>query len=195
MKEYLNSIYRKSEQASPIRIAKFKRANLIKLFAKYGLLYGAEIGVAEGKFSEYMCKSIKDLNLLSIDTWCVGDDARSKQIGQNKANQRYEEAKQRLHGYNCKLIKVKSMEAARLIPDKSLDFVYIDGCHEFDYIMEDLITWSRKVRSGGIVAGHDYYYFKNAGIIDAVMIYINMHEIEQWFITDERTPSFFWVKQ
>ena len=158
-------------------------------------MYGAEIGVAEGLFSEYMCKTIKGLKLLSVDTWRVGNDARSKQVGQNTADKRFAEAQKRLEFYDCKIMKTSSMNAALSIADESLDFCYLDACHEFDYIMEDLITWSRKVKPGGIVAGHDYYYFRNAGIIDAVLLYVRMHEIEEWFITDERTPSFFWVKQ
>jgi len=195
MREYLNNLYKKSNQVSPVRLAGFKRANLIKLLAKYNYNIGAEIGVAEGKFSEYMCKTIPDISLLAIDTWKVGDDARSKQVGQKLANQRYQEAQKRLEPHNCRLVKETSVEASRCVVRESLDFVYIDGCHEFDYVMEDLITWSRRVKHDGIVAGHDFYSFRNAGIVQAVYTYTYMHGIHEWFITDERTPSFFWIKQ
>jgi len=60
--------------------------------------------------------------------------------------------------------------------------------------MEDIITWSRKVRSGGIVSGHDYYRFRNAGVVPAVDVYTHAHGIHEWVITDEREASWFWVK-
>jgi hypothetical protein len=89
---------------------------------------------------------------------------------------------------------MKSQEAAPQIPEESLDFVYIDGDHSFDAVMLDLILWSKKVRKGGLVGGHDYYRFRNAGVVPAVDCYTREHNIHQWFITDEKLPSFFWVK-
>ena len=93
------------------------------------------------------------------------------------------------------LIKAMSMDAVRDVPKESLDFVYIDGNHMFDFVMQDIIEWSKRVRPGGIVSGHDYYRFRNAGIIPAVDLYTKMHKIKQFFLTDEKTPSFFWIKK
>ena len=86
-------------------------------------------------------------------------------------------------------------DASRYVDDGSLDFVYIDGGHDFDNVMLDLILWSPKVRSGGVVSGHDYYRFRAAGVAPAVDVYTQQHRITQWFLTDERTPSFFWVQK
>jgi hypothetical protein len=38
------------------------------------------------------------------------------------------------------------MDALNDFEDDSLDFVYIDGNHEFPYVAEDLFHWSKKVR-------------------------------------------------
>lgn len=86
------------------------------------------------------------------------------------------------------------MEAVGDFKDESLDFVYIDGFHEFDAVMSDLIFWVPKVRPGGIIAGHDYYNFWRAGVVTAVDAYVKGHGIRDWYITHEATPSFFWVK-
>jgi len=51
------------------------------------------------------------------------------------------------------------------------------------------------VRKDGVVSGHDWYRFKNAGVVEAVEIYTHMHRINEWFLTDEKTPSFFWAKE
>ena len=42
--------------------------------------------------------------------------------------------------------------------DKSLDFVFIDAGHEYEEIKNDIINWGPKLKSGGILAGHDFHY-------------------------------------
>ena len=49
-----------------------------------------------------------------------------------------------------------SLQAADLIDDASLDFVYIDGRHDYESVLADLESWWPKLRPGGIFAGHDY---------------------------------------
>jgi hypothetical protein len=46
-------------------------------------------------------------------------------------------------------------EAAKVL-DGSVDFVYIDANHTYDCVKEDIGLWAPKVRSGGILGGHDY---------------------------------------
>lgn len=43
-----------------------------------------------------------------------------------------------------------------------LDLVYIDADHEYDGVKADITLWSRHVRPGGILCGHDY------GVTDGV---------------------------
>ncbi len=87
------------------------------------------------------------------------------------------------------------MDAVRDFPDKSLDYVYIDGLHDFDNVMMDIIHWTRKVKSGGIVSGHDFAVAHNDGIIQAVEAYTRAHNIQTWYITHEDyPPSFCWVR-
>lgn len=50
----------------------------------------------------------------------------------------------------------ESTEAAAMFADRSLDFVFIDGSHEYQDILADLQAWHPKVKEGGVIAGHDY---------------------------------------
>jgi predicted O-methyltransferase YrrM len=97
-----------------------------------------------------------------------------------------------------------SMDAVDDIPDNSLDFVFIDANHAFDYVMLDLIYWTKKVRPGGIVSGDDYFHFKKAGVVEAVDAYTKAHGIT-FELTDPLTnkirdrnsqeqPVFYWTK-
>lgn len=40
--------------------------------------------------------------------------------------------------------------------DDSIDFLFIDGDHEYSGIKADLKFWFPKIKNGGIIAGHDY---------------------------------------
>ena len=41
--------------------------------------------------------------------------------------------------------------------DGSLDFVYIDGLHDFGSVKQDIAAWWPKVKVGGFIGGHDYH--------------------------------------
>ena len=154
-----------------------------------GFTKGAEIGVQYGKHAEKLYHTIANLQLIGIDPW-----TKYSNWTQEKMDQRYELTLQRLKPYpNIKIIRKTSMNAVKDILNKSLDFVYIDGFHDFDWVMSDLIFWVPKVRSGGIIAGHDYYPFYRAGIMTAVDAYVKGHNINKWYVTREKEPKFFWV--
>jgi len=184
----------------PIEVPTFHRNDLAQLFAELGFKHGAEIGVAEANYSEVLCKANSSLELLCVDPW-----HRYSANPQNKPKAKdeyaYNEAKRKLAQYpNVKLIKTYSMDAVRDVPDSSLDFVYIDGHHGFDYVMQDLIEWSKKVRSGGIISGDDFYYLDpkrwGAGPVEAVTAYAQAHKINPWFtFMGHKSVDFMWVKQ
>ncbi len=64
-------------------------------------------------------------------------------------------AKEKFPG-KCKFIYDKSKEAVKEFKDESLDFVYIDANHNYEFVKEDIELWYPKVKIGGIIGGHDY---------------------------------------
>lgn len=167
-----------------------RRSRLAELFADLEYTKGAEIGVHRGLYSEVLCKANPNLELLCIDPWnrCPG-------ISRHRAPMLFAEATERLVPYNTTLIRKTSIEAAQDIPDESLDFVYIDARHEFDFVMMDLIHWVPKVRPGGIVSGHDLSYVHHRHLILAIETYIQAHGIHPWYMLHRNSlPSWLWVK-
>jgi predicted O-methyltransferase YrrM len=57
---------------------------------------------------------------------------------------------------NVKKNKMASNKYAELVEPNSIDFIYIDGNHQYSSIIEDLNIWSEKVKIGGVIAGHDF---------------------------------------
>lgn len=184
------------DQIPPVRIKSFTREKLAMLAGELGIKRVAEIGVAEGIYSATMCLHIPDIELICIDLWDTYyrvDKPESPLKNRQMQDRCFGLAHEKLDKYNARFIHKDSMAALADIPDGSLDMVYIDANHGFDYIMCELIHWSKKVKRGGIVAGHDYYRFRGAGVVNAVDAYTHAHQINEWFLDDQRETSFFWA--
>lgn len=178
--------YARSGQIAPVRIPKLTRRRLAELFCEHGLTRGVEVGVDRGRFSEWMLTRCPEMELLLVDPW------RWKLRGES----RYQSAARRMEpfGDRATIVRADSMDAVWAVPEGSLDFCYIDGNHEFDYVISDLVWWARRVRYGGVVAGHDYYRFRGGGVVPAVDAYTREHGITRWFLTDEKEATFFWLR-
>jgi hypothetical protein len=73
-------------------------------------------------------------------------------------------------------VRLKSIQASKMYKDRSLDFVFIDGSHEYEDVKEDIYYWYPKVKRGGIISGHDYTNYP--GVKKAVDEFFNPGEIK-----------------
>lgn len=165
---------------------------LTTTFAERGFKRGAEIGVRMGHFSEIICKNNPGLEkLYAVDPWdVVFEEPMSAHLGLEKQEKYYRLAKDKLSQYPaCEIVKKTSLEAVRDIPYESLDFVYIDGAHTFDYVMVDIIEWSRRVKKGGIVSGDDYKPHQLGNLMLAVDTYVQDHNIGTLNLLTKSDPT------
>lgn len=169
------------------------RQELANYFDELGFKVGAEVGVFGGYFSEVLCKAMPRLQLLCVDVWGWGKYQRAE-----------DEARERLKPYDTTIVKAYSVDAARDVPDESLDFVYIDAAHDYENVKIDINVWAPKVRVGGIIAGDDFYDFPSGkgGVMQAATEYASHHhydlKLTNWDIDnpirDDRQPNFWFVK-
>jgi hypothetical protein len=188
---------------SPIALPKIGRDHLPTLCRDFGFTRGAEVGVWRGAFSAKFCEANPDLRMLCVDpwephqAWIDTKNALPPEKAKAFMEESYRDARRRLDPLRCTIVRKFSADAAQGVPDGSLDFVYIDGNHVYDAVIEDLLRWAPKVRAGGIVAGHDYRVSDKKPFIQvvaAVNDYTKAHGIDPWFIlTADKTPSFLWV--
>lgn len=150
----LNTTYRQAKTIYTFKIEITSRYQFGQLFEANKVTgRGAEIGVRFGDFS----KSIGDSytgGIFCVDLWLEDED--------------YNKAKALLSDSKYILIKGASLGVVNFIPDNSLDFVYIDANHHYKEVLADLKAWYPKVRSGGIVSGHDYVNYQDIEVIKAV---------------------------
>lgn len=174
-------------------------AGLPELFSELGYSVGAEIGVARGEYSERLCKRIPNLRLYCIDAWLHYKGYRDT-VSQSRFDSMYAETIERMRPYGATIMRSFSTDAAQFFPDGSLDFVFIDAAHDFYHVTQDIYHWERKVRSGGIVSGHDFRRAHGRDwqchVKDVVSAWAYSHGINPWFVCNgDKSPTWFWVKQ
>lgn len=170
---------------------------MLVMFRELGFKNGVEIGTYKGKFAETMCRLIPGLNLKCVDAWTVYKDYKDYGVNDLESDA-YREASMRADGCGFELIKAWSLDAVRMFEDESLDFVFIDANHDFRHVTDDVDEWSKKVRKGGIVAGHDFFknHHKRFGVREAIPAWCEANEISPLFsVTKDHCPSWFYVKK
>ena len=187
----------------PIIVVDKTRVDLAKMFKDLKYRKGAEIGTARGSYAITMRLNNPNVELYCIDAW-LSYDGLDDYPDQGILSNYYISAQKRLEPYkNIKIINDLSMDAVKQFADGSLDFVYIDANHQFPYVAEDVFYWSKKVRKGGIVAGHDYLLDRREDgfvhVKEVIHAYTEAFDISPWFVVDKctkkRAGSWFWVKR
>ena len=125
----------------------------------------AELGVKDGRFTKEILKGWQQCSeYVQVDLWQPRsnyDDLANmnqsmhhtfriaaKHAMSDMVNLRYAG-----RGTQCH----KSTSAcAQQFPDNHFDFIYVDARHDRLGVLEDLHMWWPKLKSGGVMAGHDY---------------------------------------
>ena len=135
------------------------RLELIKEIGKefpYGK--GAEIGTFKGEFSKEILQNWGG-TLYMIDVWRPLSSEEYLDASNHDAHKTaYSDTMNSINGFEDRgvMIRAASKIASRIFSDESLNFVYIDANHAYDYVVEDIEVWFPKVKKGGYLCGHDY---------------------------------------
>jgi SAM-dependent methyltransferase len=192
---------------SPVEIPNTDRSTLAGLFNALGYRRGVEIGVERGRYSEVLCRENPGVELFCVDAWKAYRGYRDH-VDDKKLQRFYEEAQERLAPYNVTFVRKFSLDAVKDFADASLDFVYIDGNHDFQHCTNDIAEWGKKVRPGGIIAGHDYSRYRwpnRIHVVQAVNGWTDAEEVKPWFLLGSQAKvegqlrddsrSWFWVQR
>lgn len=138
------------------------RTELPIILNKRGLTgKGVEVGVWKGQFSDFLLSKWKGEKLFSVDPWrnFTNDEYKDEMnITQEEFDKIHVEVADLLskYGDRTEIVRDVSVNAALLFENNSLDFVYLDGRHHYEGVIEDIEFWFHKVKEGGILCGHDY---------------------------------------
>lgn len=191
----------------------FEREGMYQLFGELGLNRGVEIGIEKGKNAQTMFENMPNLKLYGVDSFIEHPQVSHYSIARERNWDPHwfarvkRQCKKRLQGRDYEFLEGFSEIVVQQVPDNSLDFVYLDSDHSYDFVMHDIIMWGRKLKKGGIMSGHDYYTghdrtHRREKVVQAVNDYTNVHGIK-FYVTNEvhgakssdYYPSWFWVKE
>lgn len=135
------------------------RQDMIQDLVKPGMI-GCEIGVFEGTFSRSLL-GLQPSRLYLVDTF----EGKNYLSGDHDGNhlKTVDLEKTYLHLLHelssdprVILYRGKSHEFLEMMPDQSLDYIYIDGDHTYAGVRSDLEWAMKKVKKGGLIMGHDF---------------------------------------
>jgi len=146
-------------------------------FGKKSII-AAENGVWQGEFSKQIYKNLNIEKLFLIDSWRLqyrkeALEALSKTI----YNMNYD---------NVYIMKMSSEMASKIL-NIEFDFVYLDNIHEPNYVFKEMNWWFKKIKKGGMLAGHDYTSLKPNRVKLAVEMFTKKYSLDCSYV--ENNPN------
>ena len=135
-----------SGQGLPTLISRFKNP------------IGIEIGLNFGDTTRHLFDNVEGLTLHGIDPYFDYVDWDGMVLDPNDRDNAYAFFLKKTEDFKDKIThhKCVSDKAAGNIEDKSCDFIFIDGLHTYEQVLEDCKNFYPKIKDGGLFAGHDY---------------------------------------
>ena len=181
------------------------RAELLRFLPQGGEV--AEIGVAEGDFSQTILANVAPDVLHLIDPWVhqaradyvadpnnVSDGMQASRYESVLARFQAERERGQVHVH-----RTYSHEAADLFEAGQFHWIYVDAMHTADAVYRDLVAWHDTVKSQGFIIGHDYTNHVQArswnfGVVEAVNRFVAHFGYEFLALTLEAFPTYVLAK-
>ena len=131
---------------------------LIEKLENSGPIIGLEIGVYKGENASNLLENLPNLILYGIDPYRVYKDWNGSTLTVENASIAENTAIESILPYKERFVKCKntSDELFSTFEDNYFDFIFIDGCHDYEQVLKDCRNYYSKLKSGGIFSGHDY---------------------------------------
>ena len=140
------------------------KSQLMPLAGKLGLRF-LQIGAFTGNASVWLVDNVltqKNSILEDVDTWSGSDEDEHKEMDWLDVERTYDSR----IAFRPNVIKYKmdSREFLRSIEEPTFDFIYIDGDHTAEGVLQDAVLSWRLLKPGGIMAFDDYLWEDPRGI-------------------------------
>lgn len=169
---------------------------IIDLIQSYDYKSWVEIGVGSGVNMAQVMEACPDLIYFGIDPFKVYDEykddinATDIRIMRNKIK-----AERLFKQYATQwsyLFENRSIDIPEMFDDESIDLVFVDGNHDYEYVKADLQIYWTKIRKGGVMIGHDYFLDQMfPGVKRAVDEFVEFNNLEPFLTPVANTYHFF----
>lgn len=172
------------------------RSSLKYALEKLGKIEKAvEIGQRVGNNAEVIMKETDIKELYLVDPYLPYQDNSKEEIidvNQELQNVYKKGMLHRLCHYGDRLsfLNTTSEKASTLFEDKTFDYVYIDGDHHYNQVLNDMRLWYPKIKENGVLGGHDFKG-KFPEIVKAVVDFADENNLKVVYNGD----SDWWLKK
>jgi hypothetical protein len=125
----------------------------------------AEVGCYAGESTKMFLESGKITLLYAIDIWEDEMDNFKKIQPSHDFSVVEKTFDESMEKFNIKKLKMYFSEALESLP--TLDFIYIDANHDYEFVKDDITNALKKIKKNGLISGHDYNN-ESPGVIKAV---------------------------
>lgn len=145
------------------------RETVLQMLPKGGVI--AEVGVAYGNFSTLLLEQLQPEKFIAIDSFAITEDIEPwkqtilkdsrmthLEFYQNKFKEQIAKGQVEVHAG-------LSWEMLAKLPDKSIDYLYLDAGHSYEEVVKDIEQVSKKIKDNGIIQFNDYALFDSFAFI------------------------------
>lgn len=170
------------------------RRELLELIPKGSKI--AEIGVFAGEFSREILEVCQPSELVLVDLW-QGRSGSGDKDGKNFTKldlTNFDKLLARSLPGNVRVLKLSSLTYLQGLPKGDLDAIYIDACHTYDAVSQELAYARTRVKKGGWILGHDYEcldgQYDFSGVKKAVDEFCDREDLELDYLAQDNCVSF-----
>lgn len=167
-------------------------ADRFQMVRELGISHGghiAEIGVAQGDFSDFLIRELDPSHFYALDVFDMEKEpihwgVPQEVIFHGKTHYDFYRDRFASLGDRITALKGSSTDTAPQLPDESLDLIYIDANHEYGAVSQEAVISARKIKPDGILIFNDYTLYDpfirlQYGVVQAVN---EMLDTNQWRI-------------
>lgn len=154
-----------------------------------------EVGTGLGVNALNLLSELNIKKLYCVDPFIpYADDSENSLSKSSQERRSYivqaEQTVQKLSSYsNVQFVRKSSAEACKEI--SNVDFVYVDGNHSYEHVLEDLKNYYPLVKEKGIIAGHD---IGRSNVYRALYDFCKANSVVPFILRPDWVILKWWVK-
>jgi hypothetical protein len=152
-----------------------------------------ELGVFLGDFSSLIYENCKPSWLYLVDIFpdsMMSGDKDGMNVKTADLRSIPDSLRKKFENKNISVHKQTTTDFLKSSDNQDIDFVYIDAEHSYKMVKSDLEESYRRVKPGGIIAGHDYCRNQFPGVCIAVDEFCKEKNLELYFLSKDKLPTF-----
>lgn len=115
----------------------------------------AEIGVWYGRTSSVLLSN-NNIHLFAVDTFEGSEEHQDELKGKTFQDDYVNTIKKLGCEKRVSVIKGESTKIAKDFKNDNFDLIFIDAAHDYENVKNDILAWTPKLKSGGLMILHDW---------------------------------------